>query len=1337
MALKRNSGEQQLLLQRPVSPRSGIAPEKPQPDRVQHDAPQPSLCYDRVRAPSPRLSVPPGVTLSVPLDAAELLDDPTTRPTSLKASLTRLLRAESRILRSLDSEVVLRVMQTEGGVFTLCRPNGAAMLVTLRLTHNKNTLIIGPGPKAAAGSAKIFSGSKMLPIKTMKEVYIGQVRPSFEKCKMKHKSDMSFSLKCDEGSTHSIFYDFVAATPEGRDLWVRELEKILQDARTPLGSWDLGFIDTEWRSMGCNGVNLAQTLQILQKLNMKPKKKLLQQHFKEVNSNKGTLDYSTFMVLMVSLLMRREITEIFEKCSKNKEYLTVDELKLFHKLYQQEILSTTDATSVVSTFGDPELHLHGFEHYLLSSQNTAMKPTHIVSQDMNAALTNYFIEGCGPHTSSEHLLKCIKRGSARYVEVVCEDGKDGDPITPAGRLQEVCAVIKDLGFSRNPFPVILNLEIKCPAKQQQRIIDVLNSSLSELLAQPLTTKSSAFRLPSPKDLNNKVLLMGRVKGKSISLIPELLNMLYLRAHKFSSFVNLERVKPWDVVVLSEKDLKSGVTFEDLAKKNLIIFHAKRKYMDHSAAWVAGCHIVTSDPASCDPVSLWLNEAKFAENGYCGYCRRPWFQARDSYALEDVPFKEKKEEHHISPSEATQFTSLVVEIFSARALPKPKNDKKGTIDPYVELSILGTPQDCSVQRTKSLRNNGFNPEWFQRFEFPLTLSQHAILILRIMDHDTMSDTLIGHNAIAVNCIRPGYRVLYPVNADGEHPPMCNLFLRFSPQVNPKYVAPMWKQQSELPNLLIYRPPTSEPLFMLSGPEDEKMHFYRHAVAAQTISTYPVSTVDKIRLGDPICDQYRVIVDHECVIFAVADGCNWGNKPKMAASNASTAFIEFVRENCCKASTVKDLGGIVLDGLIRANRSISSHILEEEMTDSVGTTTMLGGVIVPLNEEESATADDIGTASIFYQKGGTSHLQVNAPRKNTCPSPQPKVLSPRVMSKTTDDCTPASRKQYAAHSLRGSATNQNAGTMGRSVTPSSAQSELATVLSVTSDAASVTSSALAARSPSSAALSSSSDSSDSPATNVECKNSQADSLDSDDESPSPSPMATQQQPAAAVASPSPSPALQHQQRHTSWVIVAVNIGDCKAFLWSTENDSLVDLTEGNRAGIDATDPGGRLGLCGESCGPDIRNLRFVFRKVHSGDGVFIVSDGVHDNFDAVSLGEKAENLSIRFTGLTWKEAERASIAELTKLKDEFRVKKLTSMLQDNNSLDPVNPKRIVKTLLRHSVKITSSTREFMESHPNTRLPDDYQAFPGKVDHATCLCLKVGTPSSRPVAQTVQGQ
>ena len=52
----------------------------------------------------------------------------------------------------------------------------------------------------------------------------------------------------------------------------------------------------------------------------------------------------------------------------------------------------------------------------------------------------------------------------------------------------------------------------------------------------------------------------------------------------------------------------------------------------------------------------------------------------------------------------------------------------------------------------------------------------------------------------------------------------------------------------------------------------------------------------------------------------------------------------------------------------------------------------------------------------------------------------------------------------------------------------------------------------------------------------------------------------------------------------------------------------------------------------------------------------------------------------------------------------------------------PDELCSTLLDHCVKTTSASRKYMCENSGRIVPKDYVAFPGKMDHSSCLAINV---------------
>eukprot|EP01125_Pyxidicula_operculata_P011412 TRINITY_DN3738_c2_g1_i3.p1 TRINITY_DN3738_c2_g1~~TRINITY_DN3738_c2_g1_i3.p1 ORF type:complete len:1577 (+),score=500.93 TRINITY_DN3738_c2_g1_i3:781-5511(+) len=133
----------------------------------------------------------------------------------------------------------------------------------------------------------------------------------------------------------------------------------------------------------------------------------------------------------------------------------------------------------------------------------------------------------------------------------------------------------------------------------------------------------------------------------------------------------------------------------------------------------------------------------------------------------------------------------------------------------------------------------------------------------------------------------------------------------------------------------------------------------SIAGLSISTYPfipkplpdgTFEITDERLGNPICDQFILERYHNRTLFAIADGCNWGVKPRNAAKAAVKTFIEFNRRYIFDSST--DTTQHIMKSFLRSFAAVQTKILEgfEENWWDCGTTTLLGGAIVETEDPD---------------------------------------------------------------------------------------------------------------------------------------------------------------------------------------------------------------------------------------------------------------------------------------------------------------------------------------------------------------------------------------------------
>ncbi len=183
--------------------------------------------------------------------------------------------------------------------------------------------------------------------------------------------------------------------------------------------------------------------------------------------------------------------------------------------------------------------------------------------------------------------------------------------------------------------------------------------------------------------------------------------------------------------------------------------------------------------------------------------------------------------------------------------------------------------------------------------------------------------------------------------------------------------------------------------------------------------------------------------------------------------------------------------------------------------------------------------------------------------------------------------------------------------------------------------------------------------------------------------------------------------------------VSVGDCKAFCWKGPTNRFVDVTVGARGDNDARDPGGRIGPQAKQGLPDLRNLQVGSCVCEAGDMIVLTSDGVSDNFDPQFSGLLPGECGIVETD-NW---DRVDPVTRASAKSAWGARKMTEVVMAAAAHEEhLTPDVIVEALLGHCVELTRKSREWLESRPIGRQPDDYRLYPGKLDHTTCLCYCV---------------
>ena len=242
----------------------------------------------------------------------------------------------------------------------------------------------------------------------------------------------------------------------------------------------------------------------------------------------------------------------------------------------------------------------------------------------------------------------------------------------------------------------------------------------------------------------------------------------------------------------------------------------------------------------------------------------------------------------------------------------------------------------------------------------------------------------------------------------------------------------------------------------------------------------------------------------------------------------------------------------------------------------------------------------------------------------------------------------------------------------------------------------------------------------------------------------------------------------QASALWGVALLSIGDCKAYHYKKQSNSIVEITKGNRMNIDdPTDPGGRIGAhTFDPVLPDLRNLRLIFTTVQEGDHIYLCSDGIHDNLDPQILGIDPGDFGIKISleknqppyPPSWdelvqlKKKDPPAYSSIELLKSKWSAMKMQSLISPETpkmpseveyshtnyegrqrgltSLGSDNPEFLSQInrlelhgqrLMDHCLRVTQNQRHWMETETQ-KVPEDYKKYPGKLDHTTLLCFQV---------------
>jgi phosphatidylinositol phospholipase C delta len=398
-------------------------------------------------------------------------------------------------------------------------------------------------------------------------------------------------------------------------------------------------------------------------------------------------------------------------------------------------------------------------------------------------------------------------------------------------LRNALKCIAQYAFQLNPYPLILTIENFASPVQQRMMADIFLATFGASLYVPEeegVLKSK--QLPSPNQLKNKILLRGNassVVAKEVSPMvdnakpeddvetadegkglprspvdPAFGKLIALPRVKFSpNFYNDIEDHPANGSASLTESKVSAYVEAEAPIATYTVSHLVKSYpkgirqdssnMSPMRSWLCGIQCVAMNCQTYDE-GMDLVNGLFNINGSVGYVLKPkilldgigWLGTSIGVS---VPVGSPKTPYLLDPRTKSDkvVTLLQIAIICGNYLPKAASGK-GIVDPFVSLEVCGIPSDSGKAKTRSVRNNGFNPVWNENFTFPLNCPEMAMLRyycmgcyafkgqmprsrLVVKDFDsTSANDFIGEFSVPISSIRSGYSHVR-LNTGFEHSP----------------------------------------------------------------------------------------------------------------------------------------------------------------------------------------------------------------------------------------------------------------------------------------------------------------------------------------------------------------------------------------------------------------------------------------------------------------------------------------------------------------------------------------------------------------------------------------
>ena len=170
-------------------------------------------------------------------------------------------------------------------------------------------------------------------------------------------------------------------------------------------------------------------------------------------------------------------------------------------------------------------------------------------------------------------------------------------------------------------------------------------------------------------------------------------------------------------------------------------------------WNFGIQMVALNYQNGDQ-QMSLSYGKFLDNGGCGYVLKPSYLIDiDKTAFNPLDYLSKSSV--LKKKLLDQPQRLSITIISGQFLPRSNEATKDVPDPYVIVSTHGITCDQQSFRTKTIANNGFDPQWNETFHFDIYFPQMCLVRFDVYDSDTFTkDDRLAYFCLPMTTMQTG-------------------------------------------------------------------------------------------------------------------------------------------------------------------------------------------------------------------------------------------------------------------------------------------------------------------------------------------------------------------------------------------------------------------------------------------------------------------------------------------------------------------------------------------------------------------------------------------------------